>query len=172
MEMNDWSTRAMMGVFKDRDDADKAVDDLERLGYGMNDISVIMNEGTRMRAFGTEKGSRGGEGVAVGAAAGGALGAIVAGLTATGSIAAVAATGGAAAPLVAGPLAAALAGLGVGAASGGLLGGLVGLGIPEVRAKEYQRELDDGGILVSVRANPGTEDEVTQVLTKHNATIY
>jgi hypothetical protein len=170
--MNDWSTRAMMGVFKDRDDADKAVDDLERLGYGMNDISVIMNEGTRVRAFGTERGSRGGEGVAVGAAAGGALGAIVAGLTATGSIAAIAATGGAAAPLVAGPLAAALAGLGVGAASGGLLGGLVGLGIPEVRAKEYQRELDDGGILVSVRANPGTEDEVTRVLTKNNGTIY
>jgi hypothetical protein len=170
--MNDWSTRAMMGVFKDRGDADKAVDDLQRLGYGMNDISVIMNEGTRVRAFGTEKGSRGGEGVAVGAAAGGALGAIVAGLTATGSIAAVAATGGAAAPLVAGPLAAALAGLGVGAASGGILGGLVGLGIPEVRAKEYQRELDDGGILLSVRANPGTEDEVSKVLTKNHATIY
>ena len=170
--MNDWSTRAMMGVFKDRGDADRAVDDLQRLGYGMNDISVIMNEGTRVTAFGTEKGSRGGEGVAVGAAAGGALGAIVAGLTATGSIAAVAATGGAAAPLVAGPLAAALAGLGVGAASGGILGGLVGLGIPEVRAKEYQRELDDGGILLSVRANPGTEDEVSEVLTKYHATIY
>ncbi|HEY7982156.1 MAG TPA: hypothetical protein VID19_11800 [Candidatus Eremiobacteraceae bacterium] len=170
--MNDWSTRAIMGVFKDRDDADKAIDDLQRLGYGINDISVIMNEGTRLRAFGTEKGSRGGEGVAVGAAAGGALGAIVAGLTATGSIAAVAATGGAAAPLVVGPLAAALAGLGVGAAGGGILGGLVGLGIPEVRAKEYQRDLDDGGILVSVRANPGTEDEVRSALIKHKATIY
>ena len=170
--MRDWNTRALMGVFKDSDDADKAVDDLQRLGYGMNDISVVMNEGTRMKSFGTEKGSRGGEGVAVGATAGGALGAIVAGLTATGSIAAVAATGGAAAPLVAGPLAAALAGLGIGAAGGGLLGGLVGLGIPEVRAKEYQRDLDDGGILVSVRANPGTEDEVTQVLTKNHATTY
>ena len=170
--MNDWSTRAIMGVFKDRDDADKAIDELQRSGYGLNDISVVMNEGTRLRAFETERGSRGGEGVAVGAAAGGALGAIIAGLTATGSIAAIAATGGAAGPIVVGPLAAALAGLGVGAAGGGILGGLVGLGIPEVRAKEYQRELDDGGILVSVYANPGTEDEVRKALTKHHATIY
>ena len=170
--MNDWSTRAVMGVFKERHDADKAVDDLQRLGYGINDISVIMNEGTRLRAFGAEKGSKGGEGVAVGAAAGGALGAVVAGLTATGSIATIAATGGAAAPLVVGPLAAALAGLGIGAASGGILGGLVGLGIPEVRAKEYQRDLDDGGILISVRANPGTEDEARNALAKHHATMY
>jgi len=170
--MNDWNTQAIMGVFKDRHDADKAVDDLERLGYGINDISVIMNEGTRVRAFEAEKGSRGGEGVAVGAAAGGALGAIVAGLTATGSIATIAATGGVAAPLVIGPLAAALAGLGIGAAGGGILGGLVGLGIPEVRAKEYQRDLDDGGILISVRANPGTEDDVRAALLKHKATIY
>ena len=170
--MNDWSTRAIMGVFKDRHDADKAVDDLQRLGYGINDISVIMNEGTRLREFEAEKGSKTGEGAAVGAATGGALGAILAGLTATGSIATIAATGGAAAPLVVGPLAAALAGLGVGAAGGGILGGLVGLGIPEVRAKEYQRDLDDGGILVSVRADPGTEDDVRKAMTKHNATLY
>jgi hypothetical protein len=170
--MNDWGTRAVMGVFKDRHDADKAIDEIQHLGYGINDISVIMNEGTHLRAFGVEKGSKTGEGAAVGAAAGGALGAIIAGLTATGSIATIAATGGAAAPLVVGPLAAALAGLGVGAAGGGIVGGLVGLGIPEVRAKEYQRDLDDGGILVSVRANPGTEDEVRTALTKHHATMY
>jgi hypothetical protein len=66
----------------------------------------------------------------------------------------------------------ALAGLCVGAAVGGILGGLVGLGILEVRAREYRRDRDDGGILVSVRANPGTEDEVQNAMTEHKATIY
>ena len=170
--MTDLNTRAIMGVFRDRSDADAAVDDLQRLGYGINDITVMMNEGTHLRAFGAERGSKGGDGVAVGAAAGGALGAVVAGLTATGSIATIAATGGAATPIVIGPLAAALAGLGVGAAGGGILGGLIGLGIPDVRAKEYERDLNDGGILITVRANHGTEDEVRSAMIKNNATIH
>ncbi len=35
---------------------------------------------------------------------------------------------------------AALAGAGVGAAAGGLTGALVGMGIPELEAKQYEKE--------------------------------
>jgi hypothetical protein len=147
--MDEWIT----GIFRDRGAADRAVDDLQRAGYGMNDISVMMTEDTRTKKFAAEKGTKAPEGAAAGGIVGGAIGAILAAVTATGSIVVLAATGGAAAPLVVGPLAAALAGLGAGAISGGIVGGLIGLGIPEVRAKEYEQRLRDGGILVGVRAS-------------------
>ncbi len=117
------------------------------MGYGRDDISVMMDDKTRERAFGSMVNAKGSEGIAAGATIGGVLGAIVAGLTATGSVAAIAGTGGLAAPLVAGPLAAALAGLGVGAAGGGIVGGLIGVGVAEKRAKEYEQGLREGGIL-------------------------
>ena len=160
--MDEWIT----GFFRDRGAADKAVDELQKAGYGINDISVLMTEDTRTRKFAAEKGSKGPEGAAAGGVVGGALGAIIAGLTATGSIAAIAATGGAATPLVAGPLAAALAGLGAGAVGGGIIGGLVGLGIPEVRAKEYEQKLRDGAIMVSVRAASGDAARAREILTE------
>lgn len=159
--MDEWIT----GFFRDRHAADGAVDDLQKAGYGINDISVVMTEDTRARKFSAEKGNKAPEGAATGGVVGGALGAIVAGLTATGSIAAIAATGGAAAPLVVGPLAAALAGLGAGAVGGGIIGGLVGLGIPEVRAKEYEQKLRDGAIMVSVRAASGDAARAREILT-------
>ena len=56
----------------------------------------------------------------------------------------------------AGPIAAALAGAGAGAgagaATGGLIGAQVGEGIPEDRAREYERGLNDGGIVIGTRA--------------------
>ncbi len=140
-----------IGMYFDRAPAEAAVDRLHGLGYDQNDIGVMMDDKTRERAFAAMTHAKGSEGVAAGATIGGVLGAIVAGLTATGSVAAIAATGGRAAPLVAGPLGAARAGLGAGAAGGGIIGGLVGLGIGEGRAKEYEKGLREGGILVAVK---------------------
>jgi hypothetical protein len=138
-------------IYYDREPAEAAVDRLHRLGYERDDIGVMMDDKTRERAFAAYTNAKGSEGVAAGATIGGVLGAIIAGITATGSVAAIAGTGGLATPLVAGPLAAALAGLGAGAAGGGIVGGLVGLGVGEHRAKEYEKGLREGGILVAVR---------------------
>jgi hypothetical protein len=160
--MDEW----ISGVFRDRGAADRAVEDLQKVGYGINDISVMMTEDTRVKKFGAEKGNKAPEGAATGGVVGGALGAIVAGLTATGSIVAIAATGGVAAPLVVGPLAAALAGLGAGAVGGGIIGALVGAGIPEVHAKEYEQKLRDGAILVSVRASMGDASRARIILAQ------
>jgi len=159
--MDEWIT----GFFRDKGTADDAVEQLQKAGYGVNDISVVMTEDTRVRNFGTERGNKAPEGAATGGVVGGALGAVIAGLTATGSIVALAATGGAAAPLVAGPLAAAIAGLGAGAVGGGIIGALIGLGIPEVRAKEYEAKLRDGAIMVSVRATGGDAAAAREILT-------
>ena len=131
--------------------AESAVERLHAMGYAREDISVLMDDKTRERAFAAYTNSKGSEGVATGATIGGVLGAIVAGMTATGSVAAIVGTGGLAAPLVAGPLAAALVGLGAGGVAGGLIGGLVGVGVGEHRAKEYEKGLRDGGILVAIK---------------------
>lgn len=138
-------------LYYEREPAEAAVGRLHGLGYDQNDIGVMMDDKTRERAFASIANVKGSEGVATGATIGGVLGAIIAGLTATGSVAAIAGTGGLAAPLVAGPLVAALAGLGVGAAGGGIIGGLVGLGIGESRAKELEKGLHNGGILIAVK---------------------
>src|SRR5579862_608919 len=148
-------------IYYDREPASAAVERLHGLGYGRDDISVMMDEKTREKAFSAVVSAKGSEGLAAGATIGGVLGAIVAGLTATGSVAAIAGTGGLATPLVVGPLAAALAGLGAGAAGGGILGGRIGVGIGEKRAKDYEKGLREGGILVAVR--PKTKEHRADV---------
>ncbi|HTA39830.1 MAG TPA: hypothetical protein VK760_12175 [Candidatus Acidoferrales bacterium] len=143
-------------LYTERDPAVAAVERLHGLGYGREDISVMMEDKTREKAFSAIVNAKGSEGIAAGATIGGVLGAIVAGMTATGSVVAIAGTGGLATPLVVGPLAAALAGLGAGALAGGIVGGLVGAGIGEHRAKEIEKGLREGGILVAVK--PKTHD--------------
>jgi hypothetical protein len=138
-------------VYGDRVPAEAAVERLHDMGYGREDISVMMDDKTREKAFAAMTNAKGSEGIATGATIGGVLGAIVAGMTATGSVVAIAGTGGLATPLVVGPLAAALAGLGAGGAAGGIIGGSVGAGIGEHRAKEIEKGLRDGGILVAVK---------------------
>ena len=164
--MNETSTSDFeTGIYYDLDTAEARVRRLHELGYSDKDISVMMRDKDKARAFAERSGGHAAEGAVTGGAIGGGLGAIVAGLMATGSIAAVVGTGGAAVPLVAGPLAAALTGLGAGAAAGGIVGALVGAGIPKEKAVEYNEGLDRGGILLGVNARPENRDRVRDVFT-------
>ena len=157
--------RFEMEMYRDPALAGSAVDRLHQMGYGREDIGVMMDDKTRERAFAAMTNSKGSEGIAAGATIGGVLGAIVAGVTATGSVAVIAGTGGLAAPFVAGPLVAALAGLGAGGAAGGIVGGLIGAGIAEDRAKKYEQGLREGGVLVAVRPKgPQSRHDVRRVL--------
>jgi len=61
-------------------------------------------------------------------------------------------------PLIAaGPILATLTGLAVGGTVGGASGALIGLGIPEYEAKQYEGKLRDGHILLCVHAHDSTE---------------
>jgi len=153
------------GMFYDRVDAERAVDQLNDLGYSGSEVSIMMNDRTRAREFAIETGTKATEGATAGGVIGGAIGALLAGLTATGSIAAVVGTGGAALPLVIGPLAAVLAGVGVGGVTGGVIGALVGAGIPEQRATEYETGLQEGGMLIALVPRDSDRKEVRQILT-------
>ena len=59
--------------------------------------------------------------------------------------------------IAAGPIMAALAGAGAGAAAGGLTGALIGIGMPEFEAKQYEERMKDGNILISVHTEDGKE---------------
>jgi hypothetical protein len=159
------------GVFYDPSEAEGTVEELEELGYARGEISVITNDGSctvdGTKAETPKKAHVDGD-IGFGATYGGALGAILAGVAATGVIVA---TGGAAVPIVAGPIAAALAGLGAGSITGGVVGALVGLGVPEGHAKRYHLELQDGAMLIGVTARAGEEERVRAILEDDSMTL-
>ena len=145
------------GIFSTRVDATRAIQSLEERGFQDKDISLLMSDSVG-KDFKIEDTSKMPEGLAAGATAGGVIGALIAGLTAVGTIA----TGGGL--LIAGPLVAILAGGGAGAGIGGLIGGLAGAGMTEHEATLFASELEDGRILVAVHcssdARKATAEEV------------
>ncbi len=148
--------RLMTGLFRDRDSAERAYRSLQDRGYGKDDVNLMMSDDTRKKYFAdkdTDLGTKAWEDAGKGAAVGGAVGATLAALAALGTTLALPGLG----LLIAGPLAAAFAGGGAGALTGGVIGALVGAGIPEDRAKEYDKGLREGGIVMGVKPRT-TED--------------
>lgn len=145
--------RLVTGLFRDRESAERAYGSLGSRGYGNNDVNVVMSDDTRKKYFsGDDKdsdlGDKAWEDAGKGAAIGGGVGATLGALAAIGTTVALPGIG----LLVAGPIAAGLAGLGAGSLTGGLIGALVGAGIPEDRAKDYERGINEGGIMMGVNA--------------------
>jgi hypothetical protein len=148
-------------MYDDPEHAGRAYHDLTtRHGYRADDVSVVMSDDTRRRHFGDvrpgtefrnveiEKGSKAAEGAAVGGTTGLGVGAALGAILAAATSIAIPGVG----LIVAGPIAGALAGAGAGGAAGTLLGALIGAGIPEERAKVYDRGIREGGIVVGTRA--------------------
>lgn len=135
-------------TFRDRDSAEQAYQDLRARGYSDDEIHVMMSDDTRKRHFGDDAkmGNKALEGTAVGGTVGGAVGATLVAVMAAGAALTVPGVG----LVIAGPLAGALAGGAAGAATGGLVGMLVGAGIPEERAKIYEKDIKEGKIVVGV----------------------
>lgn len=140
------------GLFRDRDDAERAYSSLTDRGYTRDDINVMMSDETRNRYYPSDRkptselGDKALEGAGAGGAIGGATGAIIGAIAAIGTTLALPGLG----LLVAGPIAAALAGGGAGALTGGLIGALIGAGIPEEHAREYDKGIREGGIVMGV----------------------
>ena len=151
-------------LFNSRPSAELAVERLSEAGFSRDDISVLMTDATRGREFAMKTDTKAPEGAATGAAVGGVLGAIAAGLVAVGVIA-LPGIG----LVAAGPIIAALAGAGAGGAAGGLLGALVGAGIPEHEAKFFSEELERGGILIGVYAHDDRTDLAKEVFESAGA---
>jgi len=136
----------VVGVFRERDQAERAIDDLHRSGFGDDQIGFAMRgpEGHEDVTT-TDTGSHAGSGAAGGMLAGAGIGGVIA------ATAALLIPGFG--PVVAGGiLATVLGGAAIGAAAGGILGALVGAGVPEDEAHYYEGEFNEGRILVTVKA--------------------
>jgi hypothetical protein len=153
-------SRMVTGLFRDRESAERAYGSLNTRGYSKDDLNLMMTDDTRKKYFSdddknSDLDTKAWEGAGKGAAIGGTVGATLAAIAAIGTSVALPGLG----LLVAGPLAAALAGAGAGAATGGLVGALIGAGIPEDRAKEYERGVKEGGIVMGVNARSDEDAE-------------
>lgn len=138
-------------IFHDGDDAEDAYEKAIELGYGKDDVTLMMSDQARDKYFPSERvevqeKSKTLEGTAVGGAVGATVGAVAAALAAVGTVLAIPPLG----LIIAGPIAAGLAGAGAGSITGGLLGALVGAGMSEDRAKVYQTAIEKGGVIMSV----------------------
>ncbi|PYS48869.1 MAG: hypothetical protein DMF68_11815 [Acidobacteria bacterium] len=149
----------LTALFRDRDDAERAYGSLNSRGYTRDDISLLMSDETRQKYFPseetqqTEMGSKALEGLGIGSAVGGTVGAIIAAIAAIGTNVVLPGLG----LTIVGPIAAAFAGAGAGGLTGGLVGAFVGAGIPEERGVVYESGLKEGGIVLGV--NPRTDED-------------
>jgi len=153
------SKNFVTGLFKTRAAAEAAVDAIIKRGYTRDDISVLMSDATKNKEFAVQTKSHAADGMGVGGAIGGTVGAVLLAIAAVGTSIAIPGIG----LVVAGPIAAALAGAGAGATTGGLIGLLIGTGMNDHRAKVYDTGVRGGGILLGVEAK--TSDDVDKLET-------
>ena len=156
------------GMFEDRESAERAYQSVASRGYGSDDTSVIMSDDTRNKYYpaGSEHTSaladKTLEDAGKGAAIGGTLGAIIAGVAAIGTSVLIPGLG----LLVAGPLAAGLVGAGAGGLTGGLIGALVGHGVPDEHAAEYEEGIKNGNVFMGV--HPRNEEDASYFHNEFN----
>ena len=170
--MADYNDRPMMtGTFRDYESADRAYSTFRDRGYTDDDIHVIMSEDTKKRYYDRdvdevkiEEGSKAMEGAGAGAAIGGSAGGIIGAIAGVGGAVLIPGIGA-----IAGPLAGALAGAGAGGAAGSLVGALIGAGIPEERAKEYERDVKEGGVVMGVHPRDDDRDYLKERYTEYGA---
>ena len=161
------SDKLLTGLFRDHESAERAYQIVLSQGYEPEDVTLIMSDETRdlyfpnqdgvVSASPTALGSKALEGLGVGSAIGGTLGAVLAGALAVGSSLVLPGLG----LVVAGPLAASLAGAGAGGVTGGIIGALIGTGVPNDRAQTYQEDIKAGGILIGV--TPKNEEDYNNI---------
>lgn len=158
----------VVGVFEDRDQAERAIEELRRAGFSDDEIGFALRGETSPAGAGdvtdadagADAGTRAGEGAVTGMVTGGLIG----GLLAAGASLLIPGIG----PIIGGGiLATILGGAAAGAAAGGLLGALTGLGVPEEEARYYESEFQSGRTIVTVKAGERYR-EAADILNRHS----
>jgi hypothetical protein len=144
-----------VGVFRDSEQARHAIDALKSAGYRENEIGFLARASTTGLEDDTLSSAE------TGAVEGGMLGGVL------GAAAALLIPGFG--PAIAGGILLATFGAaGIGALTGSIIGMLVSIGVPEEEAHHYQRELEKGRTIVTVKATGGYDDALA-ILRRHGA---
>ncbi len=145
-------------------EAENLVSNLKASGFSNDKISALMPDKNVTKDMGHEKHSKAPEGTATGAGAGALVGGALGLLAGIGALA----IPGAGPFIAAGPIMAALSGVALGTSVGGVAGGLIGFGIPEYEAKQYEGKIKDGNILLSVHTDNRDEAKRAEEIMKAN----
>jgi hypothetical protein len=160
------ANKAVCGIATSMAQAERIANQLKAVGFSGDDISVLFPDKTGTRDFAHEQHTKAPEGAAAGAGTGGLLGGGLGWLVGIGALA----IPGVGPFIAAGPIMAALAGAALGAAAGGLTGALVGMGIPEYEAKQYEGKILKGNILISVHTEDGDDvDRAKEIFEREGA---
>ncbi|MGQ4650497.1 general stress protein [Lyngbya aestuarii] len=153
-----------VGVFSTYQETEAALEQLKTSGFSLNKVSLIVRDADQHEDITGVKtkeriSDHAEQGAATGALAGGALGGLTGLLVGLSSLA----IPGIGSIIFAGAEAATITSIitggAVGAVAGGLVGALVGLGIPEDRAKVYSDRVSAGDYLVIVK---GSQEEISR----------
>ncbi len=145
----------MVGVFQEHAQARQAIDDLRRAGFNDDEIGFLTRAGV------IESPGDMGANVTTGAVSGGVIGGVV------GAAVSLLIPGFGPA-LAGGILAATLGGAALGAAAGGIIGTFTAMGASEADAHFYQKELEAGRTVVTVKALNGS-GEAEAILHRNGA---
>ena len=160
-------SKSVFAIATSREQVERIANALKAAGFSGDDISVLFPDTSGTRDFAHEQHTKAPEGAAAGAGAGGLLGGGLGWLVGIGALA----IPGVGPFIAAGPIMAALAGAAVGAAAGGLTGVLVGLGMPEYEAKQYEGKIHAGNMLISVHATDGKDvTKAKEIFDREGAT--
>jgi len=171
--------KTVIGVFKSRSQADKAIDELQRKGFKKDEINVITRRegdqgpegnygatgarGGMISGTGGSAATRmGGEDVSEGVTTGGTIGGLAGLLAGAGALA----IPGIGPLLAAGPIAGAL----TGAVTGGVAGGLIDYGIPETSGRRYEEHVKQGNIVALVRTSEDKINQAALIFRQNGAT--
>lgn len=159
--------KAVIGLVASEAQAENIVIALQRLGFSSNDISVLLQDQQATRNFAQEQHTKApSEGAVAAVSAGGAVGGTLGFLAGIGALA-IPGVG----PLIAaGPILATLSGAAAGAAMVSLAGALVGMGMPESEAKQYEGKIKDGHVLVSIHIHDARQrDQAKRIVAAAGA---
>jgi len=152
----------IVGVFEDKEDAERAVHALRDFGFSDSQIGVT---GKDWRTDEGTDDSYAAEGAAAGIAGGAGIGLLWGLGAAAGTLPVIGPA------IAAGTLAALVSSAAAGAAAAGLAGMLIGMGIPREEATFYESEIAEGRYVVTV-TTPDREDVVRRVFRDIHAFNY
>ena len=151
VQIQDKKSEMSAGIFINRSDTEKAYDELQKMGYTMDEINAIMTQETHKNKYDQGKdlqpsGTKTAKGAGLGSAIGGAIGAIFGIVVGLGTSVIIPGLG----IVVAGSIAAGLAGAGAGGISGTLIGALIGAGNPDHKANLVETEINNGLVIMGL----------------------
>ncbi|MDP1563949.1 MAG: hypothetical protein Q8M16_21415 [Pirellulaceae bacterium] len=143
------------------------VRNLRTAGISGSDISVLLADKKGTRDLAIEHNTKAPEGAVAGASGGAVLGGALGWLAGVGALA----IPGIGPFIAAGPILAALSGVAIGGSIGGLTGALVGMGMSEFEATQYEGKLKAGNALLSVQTNNSDDTQrVTDICERAGST--